>query len=138
MPLAYYITIQNVVTRTCFCRQELQASGSVVPPASFTFTEQPTSHVLPTKEITSHESDTWPAGTSVPVPQTEDEFNEDVVGSTPEVVVLCRTLLLIILTFDCFDVYSLGLLYYYYLYQLINWYWLHILHTVNTSILFYD
>jgi hypothetical protein len=38
------------------------------------------------EEITSHESDTWPAGTWVPLPHTDNEFNEDVVGPTSEVV----------------------------------------------------
>jgi hypothetical protein len=48
--------------------------------------EQSTSQIVSTEEITSPEYDTWPAGTWVPIPQTENEFNENVVGPTPEVV----------------------------------------------------
>jgi len=48
--------------------------------------EQPTSRILPTKEIMSHEYDTWPAATWVPIPQRENQFNEDVMGPTSEVV----------------------------------------------------
>jgi len=34
----------------------------------------------------SDENDTWPAATWVPIPQIENEFNEDVMGPTLEVV----------------------------------------------------
>ena len=34
----------------------------------------------------SHDRDIWPAGTWVPIPQTENQFNEDIMGPTSEVV----------------------------------------------------
>ena len=34
----------------------------------------------------SHEYDTWPAGTRVPIPQAENQFNQDIMGPTSEVV----------------------------------------------------
>jgi len=48
--------------------------------------EQPTSQILPTKEIMSDEYDTWPAAAWVPIPQTENQFNEDIIGPTSKVV----------------------------------------------------
>ena len=48
--------------------------------------EQPTSQILPTEQIMSDENDTWPAATWVPKSQTENHFNEDVMGLTSEVV----------------------------------------------------
>jgi len=70
------------------------SSGVVEPPAQFEYAmsyvqmcyEQPTSQILPTEEIMSHEYDTWPAGSWVLIPQTENQFNEDVMGPTSEVV----------------------------------------------------
>jgi len=47
--------------------------------------EQPMLQVLPTEEM-SQEYDTCPAGTWVPIPQTENQFHEDVIGPTSEVV----------------------------------------------------
>jgi len=34
----------------------------------------------------AHEYDTWPSATWVPIPQRENQFNEDVMGPTSEVV----------------------------------------------------
>jgi hypothetical protein len=48
--------------------------------------EQPTSQILPTEEIMSHECDAWPSDTCVPIPQTENQFNEDIMGQTSEVM----------------------------------------------------
>jgi len=48
--------------------------------------EQPTSQVLPTEGIMAHEYDTWPAATWFPIPQRDNQFNEDVMGPTSEVV----------------------------------------------------
>ena len=48
--------------------------------------EQPTSHIFPTEEIMSDEYDTWPAATWVPIPQIENESNEDVMGPTSGVL----------------------------------------------------
>jgi hypothetical protein len=48
--------------------------------------EQPIFQVLPTEEIMSCEYDTWPAGTRVPIPQAENQFNEDIMGARSEVV----------------------------------------------------
>jgi hypothetical protein len=50
--------------------------------------EESTSQIVSTEEIRSLEYDTRPAGTGVPIPQTENEFNENVVGPTPEMVEL--------------------------------------------------
>ena len=69
-------------------------SEVVQPPPEFEYArdhgqmgyEQPTSQILPTKEIMSHEYDTWSAATQFPIPQTENQFNEDVMGPTSEVV----------------------------------------------------
>jgi len=64
-------------------------SEVVDQPAQFEYSrgyEQPTSQILPTEPIVSDENDTWPAGTWVPIPQMENEFNEDVMGQTSEVV----------------------------------------------------
>jgi hypothetical protein len=47
--------------------------------------EQSMFQVLPTEEIMSHEYDTWPAGTRVPIPQTEYQFN-DIMEPTSELV----------------------------------------------------
>ena len=47
---------------------------------------QPTSQILPTKEIMSDEYDTWPEGSWVPILKTENQFNENVMGPTSEVV----------------------------------------------------
>ena len=64
------------------------------PPAQFEYGsgygqmgyEQPTYQIQPTKEIMSDEYDTWQAATWVPIPQVENEFTNDVLGPTSEVV----------------------------------------------------
>ena len=69
-------------------------SEVVEPPAQIEYArgygqigyEKPTSQILPTEEIMSHEYDTCAAVTWVPIPQTENEFNENVMGPTSEVV----------------------------------------------------
>jgi hypothetical protein len=48
--------------------------------------EQPMFQFLPMEEIMSHESNTWSAGTWVPIPQAENQFNEDVIWTTSEVL----------------------------------------------------
>jgi hypothetical protein len=49
--------------------------------------EQPTSQILPKQEIMSHEYDSWPAGgVWVPIPQTENQFDKNVMGPTSEMV----------------------------------------------------
>ncbi len=48
--------------------------------------DQPMLQVLPTEEIMSYEYYTWPAGTSVLIPQTENQCNEDFLRPTSEVV----------------------------------------------------
>jgi hypothetical protein len=61
---------------------------AVEPPAKFEHAmgcgqmdyEQTMFQVLPTEEIMSHGYDTFPAGTLVPIPQTENKFNEDIMG----------------------------------------------------------
>jgi len=60
-------------------------SEVVEPPAQFEYTrgyehmdcQQPMLQVLPTEQIMSHEYYTWPAGTWVSIPQTENQFHED-------------------------------------------------------------
>jgi hypothetical protein len=69
-------------------------SEVVEPPLQIEYTrgygqmdyEQPMFQVLPTEEIMSYEYDTWPAGTWVPIPQTENQFHEDVIGPTSVVL----------------------------------------------------
>ena len=64
------------------------------PPAQFEYAsgygqmgyEQPTYQIQPTKEIMSDEYDTWQAATWVPIPQVENEFTNDILGPTSEVV----------------------------------------------------
>jgi len=69
---------------------------AVEPPEQFDYatayehmhSEQPTSHIRATEEITSQEYDTWPSGTWVSVPQRENGFGEDVMGPISEVMEL--------------------------------------------------
>jgi len=71
-----------------------QISEVVEPPAQFEHArgygqmgyKQHKYQVLPTEEIVAHEYDTWPAATWVPIPQRENQFNEDVMGPISEVV----------------------------------------------------
>jgi hypothetical protein len=82
-------------TEDQFHENVMEPTSEVVePPAQFEFAggygqtdyEQPTSQILPTEEIITYEYGTWPADTWVPIPQTENQFHEDVVEPTSEVV----------------------------------------------------
>ena len=81
-------------TESQFNEEVMEPTSEVVePPARFEYTrayrqmecEQPMFQFLPTEEM-SHEYETWPAGTWVPIPQRDSKYNEDIAESTSEVV----------------------------------------------------
>jgi hypothetical protein len=80
-------------TESQFNEEVMEPTSEVVePPARFEYTrayrqmecEQPMFQFLPTEEM-SHEYETWPAGTWVPIPQRDSKY-EDIAESTSEVV----------------------------------------------------
>jgi hypothetical protein len=73
---------------------KVSTSEVLEPPAQFEYAggcgqmdcEQPMFQVLQMEGIMSHEYDNWPASTWLPIPQAENQFNEDIMRPTTEVV----------------------------------------------------
>jgi hypothetical protein len=48
--------------------------------------EQPMFHFLMAEEIVTHDYGTWPAGTTLPIPQEENQFNLYIIGPISKLV----------------------------------------------------